>query len=413
MAIWSDFLNDMETSIKNTIIQCAKDIISGTLAKPTTEAKFAKIRITKKNDIFFVEKFTEKQAFQNNINIEELQQYLIENIAINYKHVYLETQNQSITFLTNKKGKTTILTKNLNQKFKPVTENTNTSVNLKNTNNRAKKYILTDGEPIPFLIHLGIMNAQGTVLAQKYDKFKQINRFLEYIRDILDNLVDLNNIQKDDKPLRVIDFGCGKSYLTFAVYHYLHNILGINVEITGLDLKDDVITMCSLLAKEFGYDSLNFYSGTIEEYFATTKDKNCDLVITLHACDTATDYALASAIKQNTKVILSVPCCQHELNTNFNGKHTPDGISEMLKHGIIRERFLSLATDVMRCELLEQNNYDVQLLEFIDISHTPKNLMIRAVKKDKPTQAKEGYSHLAKMLEEDITLASLLNSNIY
>ena len=250
------------------------------------------------------------------------------------------------------------------------------------------------------------MNKDGKVLAQKYDKFKQINRFLEYIKDILP---EINNGQ----TLKIIDFGCGKSYLTFAVYHFINEIEKIPVEIIGLDLKDDVITMCNLLAKEFGYKNLHFYNGTVEDYFAKIEDKKCDLVITLHACDTATDYAIASAIKQNSKAILSVPCCQHELNQNYK-QSSNQAINQMLKYGIVKERFLSLTTDVMRCELLKEKGYSTQLLEFIDVSHTPKNLLIRAVKKKSSSvNENSNYKELAKLVEQDICLAKLLESNIY
>lgn len=315
------------------------------------------------------------------------------------KHAYIETNDKKFTFLTNKKGKITLL-ENRNNK-NPVVQEKNSS-----NNSKIKNYIIQEGKPVPFLVHLGVMNKDGKVLAQKYDKFKQINRFLEYIKDILP---EINNGQ----TLKIIDFGCGKSYLTFAVYHFINEIEKIPVEIIGLDLKDDVITMCNLLAKEFGYKNLHFYNGTVEDYFAKIEDKKCDLVITLHACDTATDYAIASAIKQNSKAILSVPCCQHELNQNYK-QSSNQAINQMLKYGIVKERFLSLTTDVMRCELLKEKGYSTQLLEFIDVSHTPKNLLIRAVKKKSfSVNENSNYKELAKLVEQDICLAKLLESNIY
>lgn len=390
-------MEDLKQNFNQKYAEISQNLVSATFAKPTVDSKFNKININ--NHSFFVQMYTSTQAFHKNLSNEELQNFLQENIGVNFKHVYIETNDKKFTFLTNKKGKITLL-ENRNNK-NPVVQEKNSS-----NNSKIKNYIIQEGKPVPFLVHLGVMNKEGKVLAQKYDKFKQINRFLEYIKDILP---EINNGQ----TLKIIDFGCGKSYLTFAVYHFLHEIEKIPVEIIGLDLKEDVITMCNLLAKEFGYKNLHFYNGTVEDYFAKIEDKKCDLVITLHACDTATDYAIASAIKQNSKAILSVPCCQHELNQNYK-QSSNQAINQMLKYGIVKERFLSLATDVMRCELLKEKGYSTQLLEFIDVSHTPKNLLIRAVKKNSSSvNENSNYEEIAKLLEQDICLAKLLESNIY
>ena len=337
------------------------------------------------------------KVIHKNYNSEEILIYVENAMHNDFSQLQIQGQQADGSVLVSKKGKMTI-----KSKVHPV----KTPVKIM-AHNRVKQYILKEGIPVPFLVHLGVMNKEGKVLAQKYDKFKQINRFLEYIKDILP---EINHGQK----LKIIDFGCGKSYLTFAVYHFIHEIEKIPVEIIGLDLKDDVITMCNLLAKEFGYDNLHFHNGTVEDYFAKIEDKKCDLVITLHACDTATDYAIASAIKQNSKAILSVPCCQHELNQNYK-QSSNSALSQMLKYGIVKERFLSLSTDVMRCELLKKHGYSAQLLEFIDMSHTPKNLLIRAVKKNSSSlkDEKSCYDEIAKLLEQDIHLAKLLGSNIY
>lgn len=392
-------MEDLKQNFNQKYAEISQNLVSATFAKPTVDSKFNKIKININNHSFFVQMYTSTQAFHKNLSNEELKTFLQENIGVNFKHVYIETTDKKFTFLTNKKGKITLL-ENRNNK-NPVVQEKNSS-----NNSKIKNYIIQEGKPVPFLVHLGVMNKEGKVLAQKYDKFKQINRFLEYIKDILP---EINNGQ----TLKIIDFGCGKSYLTFAVYHFINEIEKIPVEIIGLDLKDDVITMCNLLAKEFGYKNLHFYNGTVEDYFAKIEDKKCDLVITLHACDTATDYAIASAIKQNSKAILSVPCCQHELNQNYK-QSSNQAINQMLKYGIVKERFLSLTTDVMRCELLKEKGYSTQLLEFIDVSHTPKNLLIRAVKKKSSSvNENSNYKELAKLVEQDICLAKLLESNIY
>ncbi|MBC8079942.1 MAG: SAM-dependent methyltransferase [Gorillibacterium sp.] len=273
-------------------------------------------------------------------------------------HVYKQGLFQSVDgdyqVLVNKKGKASILTR----------EATRQQVEL--THNRAKKYLLPEGEPVAFLVELGVMNAEGKVAAAKYDKFRQINRFLEMIEDVMPEL-------PEGRTLRIIDFGCGKSYLTFALYHYLVNIRGRDVDVTGLDLKADVITQCASLAHRLRYEGLHFQIGDIAVYDDVTE---ADMVVTLHACDTATDAALNKAIRWNASVILSVPCCQHELY----GQVQHETLATMLGHGIIKERFAALATDSVRARLLELVGYKAQILEFIDMEHTPKNLLIRAVR---------------------------------
>ncbi|MCK9169528.1 MAG: SAM-dependent methyltransferase [Treponema sp.] len=248
--------------------------------------------------------------------------------------------------------------------------------------NHTKNYLIQEGTPVPFLVLLGVMTAEGKVIASKYDKFRQINRFLEFIDDVLP---DIQKTAGNGHPVHIVDFGCGKSYLTFAVYYYLSEIKKISVEITGLDLKKDVIDFCSKTAEQLGFSGLTFAVGNIAEY---TYTHDPDVMITLHACDTATDYALDYAVKHNCPVILSVPCCQHELNSQINENRTAIAAEPetpfipLLKYGIIKERFAALATDALRAEYLESAGYRVQILEFIDMEHTPKNLMIRAVKKD-------------------------------
>ena len=233
------------------------------------------------------------------------------------------------------------------------------------SHNRDKNYLIAEGTPCDFLVKLGVMNKDGTVKPKHYHKFRQINRFLEIVEDVYPAL-------PTDRTIRIIDFGCGKSYLTFALYYYLHIIKERNVSIVGLDLKKDVIDFCSMTACELGYTDLTFLMGDIADY---TGD-NADMVVTLHACDTATDYALINAVNWNSRVILSVPCCQHELFSQIDNElHQP-----MLKYGIIRDKFTELLTDALRGLKLEEMGYKVSMIEFTPLEHTSKNIMIKAVK---------------------------------
>lgn len=248
--------------------------------------------------------------------------------------------------------------------------------------NRQKNYLLKEGVPVPFLVDLGVMTPEGKIVRSRYDKFRQINRFLEFIEDILPKL-------HRERENQIIDFGCGKSYLTFAMYHYLKIIKGYSIHVVGLDLKKDVIGRCNMLAEKYGYDRLSFYCGDIADYEGV---EQADMVVTLHACDTATDYALEKAVRWGAKVILSVPCCQHELNRQIKN----DLLKPVLGYGIIKERMAALITDALRAELLEAAGYRTQILEFIEMEHTPKNLLIRAVKEGKP---KENQKELDKLME--------------
>ena len=300
------------------------------------------------------------------------------NSGITFKNVVTRTDTEEITLLTNKKGKTTELRKKLTS---PVVSTGSTTSPLKILPAKKKNYLLPEGRPVPFLVLLGIMNDEGKVISSRYDKFRQINRFLEFIDDILPEFTDKTAA---GQPLRIADFGCGKSYLTFAVHYYLTEIRHIPCEIEGLDLKKEVITYCNDMAKKLGLQNLIFHTGNIADY---SGQHNPDIVITLHACDTATDYALKYAVERGDRAILSVPCCQHQINTQLQkqdkatASEIPPELRPLLKWGIIREKFSSLVTDALRGEWLEQQNYKVQMLEFIDMEHTPKNILIRAVKK--------------------------------
>ena len=264
------------------------------------------------------------------------------------------------TVLISKKGKVTVRKKQRRDKAQAADM----------SHNRQKRYILEEGVCVPFLRDLGVMTEDGKVVKSKRDKFRQINRFLEFIEDVLPWL-------DRDRELTVLDFGCGKSYLTVAMYHYLHVLKGYDIRIIGLDLKEDVIRHCSSLAERYGYDRLAFLVGDIADYEGVDQ---VDMVVTLHACDTATDYALAKAIGWNAKVILSVPCCQHEMNGQFSSRSGSGMLAPVMDYGLLRERFAALVTDGLRAKYLESMGYDTQVLEFIDMEHTPKNILLRAVK---------------------------------
>lgn len=247
---------------------------------------------------------------------------------------------------------------------------------------RSKQYILPEGEPVDFLIGLGVQLPDGRITKNRYDKFRQINRYLEFIEDVLEEL-------PKDRTINIVDFGCGKSYLTFAMYYYLHVKEGRDISVTGLDLKEDVIRHCNELAEKLGYDGLHFEQGDIKGYEGM---EHVDLVVSLHACDLATDYALEKAVKWGAEVILAVPCCQHELNRQIKN----DVLSPVLQYGLIKERMAALITDAVRAQLLEEQGYDTQILEFIDMEHTPKNILIRAVKRGKMKSQMRGQA-LARM----------------
>lgn len=307
--------------------------------------------------------------------------------------------------MANKKGEIKV--------FRKATKNFSTEQKFSNNFNRIKNYILQEGNPVPFLIELGVMTKDGKVVAQKYDKFRQINRFLEFINDIIESIEKLNGASyTQENPLRIVDFGSGKSYLTFAVYYFLTELKKIPAYITGLDLKEDVIKNCDSLAKKLGCKNLEFKIGNIADY---SSEKNPDIIITLHACDTATDFALDYAVKHNAKAILSVPCCQHEINSQLEKQKikSESPFASIERFGILRERFAAIATDAIRAELLEQCGYTVQVLEFIDMSHTPKNILIRAVKKQSDNfKNKESKIRMKSLLDElycNQTLEKLLS----
>ena len=328
------------------------------------------------------------QVFHENLSGEELLEELLHEMQGNFRQLAAESLDGSLTVLVSKKGKVTA-------KYK---ENQKNAVKMRPElyHNRVKQYILKEGIPVPFLVDLGIQTREGAIVRAKYDKFKQINRYLEFVEDVLPVL-------KGEGAIHIIDFGCGKSYLTFALYYYLHELQKLDVMITGLDLKTDVIHNCNRLAQSYGYDRLQFVQGDIKNF---TGADQVDMVVTLHACDTATDYAIEKAVSWGAKVIFTVPCCQHEVNGQIQNKL----LHPVLKYGLLKERLSAILTDAIRANLLEEAGYDTQVLEFIDMEHTPKNILIRAVRRQGKRED-SGISELTAALGVETTLQKLFRKD--
>lgn len=338
--------------------------------------------------VFQVEEFRGKQAFHQNLMKDEAYEYLQNAMSDTSRQMELASAKGSAQILVSKNGKMTMKVK----KNRPVEGQA--KIQAPSTlldHNRKKKYVLEEGKPIPFLQDLGVMTADGRIVHSRYDKFRQINRFLEFVQDILPKL-------PKGREINIIDFGCGKSYLTFAMYYYLKELNGFDIRVIGLDLKQDVIDHCNQLARKYGFEKLAFYHGDIASYEGVDQ---VDMVVTLHACDTATDYALAKAVRWNASVILSVPCCQHELNRQMKN----DMLEPVLQYGLLKERMAALYTDGIRAEILENHGYRTQILEFIDMEHTPKNVLIRAVKEGKGKKNGKKLQEMMDFLHVENTLA--------
>lgn len=327
----------------------------------------------------------------DNIPEGQASERMIDLLQENYRQALLKTTEADVQLLFNKKGKAAVLTK-------PPTGNAR-GANLQH--NRQKQRVLEEGKAAPFLVELGIMTKDGLVHAKKQDKYRQINRFLEMVTDVLAYL-------PTDRELTIVDFGCGKSYLTFALYHLLAIEQQRKINVIGLDLKADVIAFCSELAEKLQYDKLQFLVGDIADY---EELQAADMVVTLHACDTATDAALAKAVNWGASVIMSVPCCQHELFRQVSN----DVLSPILSQGLLKERFAALATDAARGTLLEVLGYKVQMLEFVDPEHTPKNLLIRAVRSEQQQQPSvkkwEQYEQFRQFLNISPSLEQMLSQH--
>lgn len=351
----------IEDAVKELIgLSPVKIIISNAITK-TQEIK--KIQIEKKEKYYQIAEFTDKQVFHKNVDEKEMERVCVVSLNENFLQLNAwAVSSEAQVKLTRKRKVFFDVKKADNKKMAEEVK----------TNNRKKNYILEEGSVIEPLVDMGIFNKEGKIVNSMYDKYKQINRFIEIIDDELKKKIITH--------LNIIDFGCGKSYLTFIVYYYLTAIKKIKVNMIGLDLKEDVIKKCNKAAEKYGYENLSFELGDINGYNAPFK---VDMVITLHACDMATDFALYNAVNWGANYIFSVPCCQHELNSQIKSEK----FSLMTKYGIIKERFSALVTDAIRGNILEYMGYNVNLLEFVDLSHTPKNILIRAVKN--PNKAKE------------------------
>ena len=363
-------------------------LVEGVVSDKRNKAEVQKIKlrpvVIKNTFLIQVTEYIGKQVIHDNKTLEAIKEYIYVSLRDNFKQANIRTEEYTYNILISKKGQVTVKKKKEIEKKKPVL-----------IHNRVKKYLLQEGKPVDFLVYLGVMNSEGFVVKSKYDKFRQINRFLEFVEDIVDKL-------PKNKVINIIDFGCGKSYLTFAIYYYLKKEKNLEVNIVGLDLKSDVIKHCNQIATDLKYDGLEFLEGDIAQYKG--KD-DVDMVVTLHACDTATDYAIAKAIDWNAKVVLSVPCCQHELNNQIQN----EVLSPIFKYGILKEKMAALITDGIRAGVLEEHGYDTQILEFIDMEHTPKNLMIRAVKKKNVSYAKnQKLDNLIKKLNVKPTIKELI-----
>ena len=355
------------------------------------------------------EKFTETQVFHDNMEKRAVPGYIVSFLEKGFRQVNAFTAESEFSMKISKKGK--IMTgknsrgsggKNMAQEIRrkipdigPEYQGVSRRHNDMENNgmiqplsaggcertgngipqhNRKKKRLIEEGTAVAPLTDMGIFTEEGKIVKSMSDKFRQINRFLE----IVDDAVDACGFEE----IHIVDFGCGKAYLTFILYHYLTFVKKIRAYMTGLDLKADVIEKCRKAAEKYGYENLRFEVGDISVY---ESDEPVDMVITLHACDTATDYALMHAMEWNSRVILSVPCCQHEMNGQIEG----GDLSLLTKYGLLKERFSALATDAARASLLEYMGYKTQVLEFVDFSHTPKNVLIRAVRTHVPKAKRE------------------------
>ncbi|MEG0806257.1 MAG: SAM-dependent methyltransferase [Lachnospiraceae bacterium] len=357
-------------------------IISNSRQKDGVKKIHVRPILLKDKLMFQLVKHTEKQVFHENLTKEEMVGRIPE-LMDEFKQLELDSPGIHLTALVSKKGKITV----------KIREQAVCVPERELSHNRKKQYILDPNIPIPFLQDLSVQTAEGKIANAHYDKFKQINRFLEFIEDVADQL-------PNNREAVIIDFGCGKSYLTFAMYYYLKELKKKQIRIIGLDLKEDVIKNCNQLRDRYGYEKLEFQVGDIAQFQGVNQ---ADMVVSLHACDTATDYALYKAISWGAKIILSVPCCQHELNQTMEN----DTFAPIFKYGLIKERMAALYTDAFRGNLLEEAGYQVQLLEFINMEHTPKNILIRAVKTGKIVN-KDDFRRAYQALNADMTLYRLL-----
>lgn len=380
----SDFLLFIKDAIESL------SLIKATLSSPFSKGGPSKVSIqlvtVKNSQIFQCTLFENSQAFHKNYLPSLFFEEFSRLFAL-FKQIHLQTAQKEVHVLKNKKGGFSLRQKNLSLPISPK------------SHNREKEYLIQEGAPLAFLIALGLSDAKGTIIRAKSDKFRQLNRFLEMVDSCLSAL-------PKDKKLTFIDFGCGKSYLTFALYHFLKYVKGLSLHITGIDLKKEVIENCQKLAKEIGYEEgLSFVHGDIKDF----ECESADCVISLHACNTATDIALAKAVEWQASLILAVPCCQNELYHQIKSPL----LQPILKHGILKERLSAIATDAMRAELLELAGYETAIIEFIDLEHTPKNLLIRAVKNKKKQKNKEPHKESYEALKQFLSASPFLEKILF
>lgn len=391
----NDILNIFKDSINNN------NFIKGVFSNPTKESSYKKINLKPvqiKEDFFIqFESFVNNKAFHKNEPLADSFN-ILDEIIDTFKQILIVTSNQEIQVLQNKKG------------FSIKRKNTENKT-LELSHNKQKNYILQDNTPIPFLIRLGVMSETGKVSKEKFNKFRQINRYLEFIEDTLKELQEKKLI---GNSMKIIDFGCGKSYLTFALYHYLKNIRNLNIDIIGLDLKEDVINHCNIIAKDLNFDNLQFLKGDIKDFDVF---KDVDLIFSLHACNNATDYSILKGLELGAKAILAVPCCQSEINQKIDKSPTTElkgVLSPFGNHGILQERFSSLATDALRALSLELCGYNTKVMEFIDMEHTPKNILIKAIlgssSEEKLEEKRKEYDRYLQFLGVNPLLDSLLKN---
>ena len=364
-------------------IDFPKNIVKGTFSVPKTkEQKYIKAKLQRvniKNEAKLqLALYSSKQVFHENLDESDINVRLNELISVYFNNAEIEAIDYIYGYRVTNKGKLLTNKRKNNQDFVVL------------EHNKKKKYLLEEGIVVPPLVDLGVMTADGRVVKSHYDKYKQINRFLEIIEDSI----------AEEKVLKIIDFGCGKSYLTFILYYYLTEVKQIDCEIIGLDLKEDVVDNCNKIASKYGYSRLKFLKGDISKF---NQNDKVDMIVTLHACDTATDYALYYAIEMKCKYIFSVPCCQHEVNLQLK----ESSFHIFTQYGILKERFSALITDAIRANILQYCGYKTNVMEFIDIENSPKNLLLRAVLVNKNPDPK-----IKKELDETI-LGLNVNQTLY
>lgn len=361
-----------------------------TLSKPADKTVVRTTgRLTKvKGQVYLaLERFYEGgKTAQENIPVENAPAAIAALLPGDYKQLNIVTPAGNCEVKASKKGKITVIDQ--------IRRETAAPVSLEH--NRKKRYILPEDEAVDFLVALGVQDAQGFVYEKKRPKFRQINRFLELLSDVADQV-------ETGEELYILDLCCGKSYLSFAVYYYFTVIRKRSVVMDGVDLKKDVMDFCEATARRLHYDGLHFTAGDIRDFPIRRKP---DLTVSLHACDIATDIVLSKAMDSGSRVILSTPCCHHEMNHQLQKTGGP--MDAVLEHSILRQKLADAVTDALRCKMLEIHGYEVQALELIDPEETPKNVLIRAVFKGKPLPIRR-----EKLVKEYEATRALLNVEPY